>query len=62
VVPGNPFFPGLQEDWPHTRQCLRLSLTASAEDLVAATHHLAEVVNQLYQGQAQPAAALATSV
>jgi valine--pyruvate aminotransferase len=62
VVPGNPFFPGLQEDWPHTRQCLRLSLTANAEDLVAATHHLAEVVNQLYQGQAQPAAALATSV
>ncbi len=25
VVPGHHFFPGLSEDWPHARQCLRVS-------------------------------------
>ena len=25
VLPGEHFFPGLEEEWPHTRQCLRLS-------------------------------------
>ncbi|MEM9138148.1 MAG: valine--pyruvate transaminase, partial [Cyanobacteria bacterium P01_F01_bin.42] len=29
VVPGRPFFPGLQETWAHTQQCLRISLTGS---------------------------------
>jgi valine--pyruvate aminotransferase len=48
VVPGNPFFPGLREDWPHTRQCLRISLTASATDLTHAVERLAKVVDELY--------------
>lgn len=48
VVPGNPFFPGLREDWPHTRQCLRISLTASATELTTATERLAQVVDELY--------------
>ncbi|MDJ0928554.1 MAG: valine--pyruvate transaminase [Gammaproteobacteria bacterium] len=25
VLPGEHFFPGLEDDWPHRRQCLRLS-------------------------------------
>ncbi|QQE65174.1 valine--pyruvate transaminase [Leptolyngbya sp. BL0902] len=48
VVPGNPFFPGLREDWPHTRQCLRISLTASAPELATAAERLARVVDDLY--------------
>lgn len=48
VVPGHPFFPGIREDWPHTRQCLRLSLTASASDLTTAVERLARVVDDLY--------------
>ncbi len=48
VVPGNPFFPGLREDWPHTRQCLRISLTASATDLTHAVDRLARVVDEIY--------------
>lgn len=48
VVPGNPFFPGLREDWPHTRQCLRISLTASATELTTAVERLAQVVDELY--------------
>jgi valine--pyruvate aminotransferase len=51
VVPGNPFFPGLREDWAHTRQCLRLSLTASREDLVEAAIRLGALVAEVYQAQ-----------
>ncbi|MBE9112439.1 valine--pyruvate transaminase [Nodosilinea sp. LEGE 07298] len=53
VVPGNPFFPGLRpeqgEPWPHTRQCLRLSLTASREDLAEAAIRLGALVSEVYQ-------------
>jgi valine--pyruvate aminotransferase len=52
VVPGNPFFPGIRENWPHTRQCIRISLTASDDDITTAMGRLAEVVGQLYQQQA----------
>ncbi len=51
VVPGNPFFPGLREDWAHTRQCLRLSLTASREDLAEAAIRLGALVAEVYQAQ-----------
>lgn len=50
VVPGNPFFPGLRKDWSHTRQCIRISLTASDDDLVQAIRQLATVVEALYRG------------
>lgn len=49
AVPGHPFFPGLRADWPHTRQCLRLSLTVSASELVTAVQRLASLVEELYQ-------------
>lgn len=48
-VPGSAFFPGLQEDWAHTRQCLRLSLTATDEELTTAMQRLATVVDQVYR-------------
>lgn len=62
VVPGNPFFPGLREDWPHTRQCLRLSLTASAEDLTEAVRRLAGLVESVYQETSPATASLAAAV
>ena len=48
VVPGHPFFPGLQEPWPHTQQCLRLSLTAQPAELETAVQRLASLVEELY--------------
>ncbi len=58
MVPGNPFFPGLRPDqgepWPHTRQCLRLSLTASPADLTEAARRLGALVAEVYQTQAVP--------
>mgnify|MGYP001791757147 FL=1 len=56
VVPGDPFFPGLREDWPHTRQCIRISLTATDAEIAQGIQHLATVVTQLYQ--TQPTAAI----
>ena len=49
VVPGSSFFPGLKEKWIHKQQCLRISLTASDEEIVTGTQRLAKVVEQVYQ-------------
>ena len=48
VVPGSSFFPGLQEDWSHKQQCIRVSLTASDEEIKMGMQRLAQVVKQLY--------------
>lgn len=49
VVPGEPFFPGLREDWDHKQQCLRISLTATASELAMAMERIAIVVEQVYR-------------
>ncbi|MEH2366196.1 valine--pyruvate transaminase [Nostoc sp.] len=49
VVPGRFFFPGLEEDWSHKYQCIRISLTASDQDIETGMKRLAEVVQQVYQ-------------
>ncbi|ASC69112.1 valine--pyruvate transaminase [Halomicronema hongdechloris C2206] len=59
VVPGSPFFPGLRDDWEHTHQCIRMSLTASNDEIVTGLRHLAKVVQAVYQSAPahhQPAA------
>lgn len=48
VVPGEPFFPGLHEDWPHKHQCLRISLTASEEDLEQGAKVIGQVLREVY--------------
>ncbi|MBD1912644.1 valine--pyruvate transaminase [Leptolyngbya sp. FACHB-8] len=53
VVPGSAFFPGLQEPWQHTRECFRISLTASDNELTTAMERLAEVVERVYQQSVQ---------
>lgn len=49
VVPGSTFFPGLQEDWVHKHQCVRISLTASDDEIVTGMQRLAKFTEQLYQ-------------
>lgn len=49
VVPGSTFFPGLQEEWAHKHQCIRISLTASDNEIVTGTQRLAKLTEQLYQ-------------
>ena len=48
VVPGEPFFPGLKEDWPHKRQCLRISLTATEDELENGAAIIGRVVREAY--------------
>lgn len=49
VVPGSSFFPGLREDWSHKQQCLRISLTATDEEIQIAMQRLAKLTQQVYQ-------------
>lgn len=49
VVPGSTFFPGLKEEWTHKHQCLRISLTASDDEIVIGMQRLAKLTQQLYQ-------------
>ncbi|UKO98107.1 valine--pyruvate transaminase [Nostoc sp. UHCC 0870] len=52
IVPGSTFFPGLQEEWPHKHQCLRISLTGSNEEIALAMQLLAKVAEKVYQSTA----------
>ena len=49
VVPGSTFFPGLREDWAHKQQCLRISLTASNEEIETGMRRLAGIAEQVYR-------------
>jgi len=49
VVPGEPFFPGLREEWAHKNQCLRISLTATADEIATAMERIAGVVERVYR-------------
>ncbi|NEO14763.1 MULTISPECIES: valine--pyruvate transaminase [unclassified Moorena] len=49
VVPGSTFFPGLREDWSHQQQCIRISLTASEEEIEMAMQRLATLVEEVYR-------------
>lgn len=48
VVPGSSFFPGLREDWQHKNECIRISLTATDEEIVVGMQRLAKVVQEVY--------------
>ena len=48
VVPGSSFFPGLREEWAHKQQCIRISLTATDQEIETGIQRLAKVVEQVY--------------
>ena len=48
VMAGEEFFFGLQEDWPHRRQCLRLTYCQGFSVITKAVTILAEEVTDLY--------------
>ena len=49
VVPGSFFFPGIDESWKHGRECLRISLTASDEEITKGVAAIARVLAGLYK-------------
>lgn len=53
VVPGNTFFPGLRQDWRHKQECIRISLTATPENIATGMKRLAAVVESVYRRSRQ---------
>jgi valine--pyruvate aminotransferase len=49
VVPGSSFFPGLREEWQHKHECIRISLTASNEEIETGMQRLAGVIEKVYR-------------
>lgn len=50
VVPGDYFFYGLKEDWPHSHQCLRISYTQPQDRVEKGLELIADEVKKVYQG------------
>ncbi|MCX7596417.1 MAG: aminotransferase class I/II-fold pyridoxal phosphate-dependent enzyme, partial [Fischerella sp.] len=49
AVPGSTFFPGLQQEWRHKHECLRISLTGSDEEIATGMQRLAKVAEEVYR-------------
>lgn len=49
VIPGDAAFPGLREDWQHSRECLRLSYAVPEAVMREAATRIGHVLTRLYQ-------------
>ena len=47
MVPGHFFFPGLEQEWPHTHQCMRMNYVPDAEQIERAVQILAEELENI---------------
>lgn len=48
IVPGHHFFPGLDNDWPHQHECIRLSYAQPKEKIEEGIQILAAELRQVY--------------
>lgn len=48
MVPGHFFFPGLEEDWPHARQCMRMNYVPENAEIERAMIILAEELDKIF--------------
>jgi valine--pyruvate aminotransferase len=48
VVPGNYFFPGLEEDWQHKHECIRVTYSQSEQQVREGVKIIAEEVKKIY--------------
>jgi len=49
MVPGHFFFPGLEHEWPHTHQCMRMNYVPDAEKIERAVQILAEELEAAFK-------------
>lgn len=49
MVPGHYFFPGLEHDWPHTHQCMRMNYVPDPEKIERGVAILAEEIERAHQ-------------
>lgn len=52
VIPGEHFFPGLKEDWPHKYECIRLSYAMDAEAVKSGIKIIGEEVKKVFKNLA----------
>lgn len=48
AVPGSTFFPGLETPWKHAKECIRISLTATDEELTEAMRRIGKSMRSTY--------------
>ena len=48
VVSGHYFFPGLDKDWRHTQECIRLNYAQDSDVVEQGINMLADVINEIY--------------
>ncbi len=49
IVSGHYFFPGLEQDWPHKNECIRMNYSQEPEVVERGIAIIAEEINRLYQ-------------
>ncbi len=49
VVPGEYFFPGLEDPWPHRHECIRINVAGPEDVVQEGLRRLAETVRDLYE-------------
>lgn len=49
IVPGQEFFVGIEEDWPHKQECIRVSYAQSRETVKAGVAIIADELKSLYR-------------
>src|SRR5690606_11371659 len=50
VIPGDSSFPGISGDWPHSRQCIRVSYAVSEAVLEKAAVIMGRVLGEIHAG------------
>ena len=48
VIPGDHFFPGINEEWSHSKQCIRVSYTQDAESISKGLKIIYQQIKNLY--------------
>jgi len=48
MVPGHFFFPGLEHEWPHTHQCMRMNYVPDSETIEKGINILAEEIERAH--------------
>ena len=49
VAPGQDFFVGIDEDWPHQHECIRVAYAQDSDTVLAGVKLIAEVVDEVYR-------------
>ena len=52
MVPGHYFFPGLEHEWPHTHQCMRMNYVPELDQIEKGIEILAEEVERAHREDA----------